>query len=155
MKAKQVLPHEAQQIEQFVIEGLIKGYASDELLELLKREYGKVKNTSDEYFNLSIKRGYAAIKEVVLTDLDKIIPQHIELYEKIYQEFGDLYYVPGKLKALRQKEAIVGLHKEQNFVEVHNEINVEIEQEPEYDIHKLTIEEQGRLEQLMTKALSK
>lgn len=149
---KKILPHEKELIEQFVVEGLIKGYSNDDLILLLKKDYPHLE---EEEFRRGIRAANAIIKEEVLTDLDKVIPQHIEIYEKIYQEFDTLYYLPGKLKAMRQKERLVGLHKEQNTIEVINEVNIEVESGSDYDLNKLTIVEQKRLGELMKRIMNK
>jgi hypothetical protein len=148
----EVLPHLAAQIEETAIEGLIKGYAQVELVNILTKDFPEV---PQEEVEKVIRGALKRIRESTMTDLDKIIPQHIEIYEKVYAEFDELYYVPGKLKALKQKEKIVGLHKESNTIEIHNEVNIEVEKESGYDISKLTKEEQGRLGELMKRVLNK
>lgn len=149
---KKILPHDKERLEQFAIEGLVKGYASSELILLCQQEFPSLEQ---EDFESALRRAHITIKETTLTDIDKIIPYHIELYERIYKEFNDdLYFLPGKLRALRQKEALTGLHKEQNFVEIHNTLDIEIEKEAEYDLTKLDDKEQKRLGDLMKRAIS-
>lgn len=148
---KKPLPHEETLIRQFAIEGLIKGYANSELIALLVKDYPNVELSEIESL---IRSAHLRISEATLVDLDKIIPLHIEIYERIYKEMDDLYYVPGKLKAMRQKEKIVGLHKETNKVDIYNEINVEVETDPVYDISKLDIEEQKKLNALIKRVMN-
>lgn len=146
------LPHEEILIRQYSIEALIKGYANTELFDILCKDYPHVEPYDLESL---IRSAHIRITEATLVDIDKIIPLHIELYEKIYKELDELYYIPGKLKALRQKEKIVGLHKETNKIEIYNQINVEIESDPTYDISKLNKEEQVRLGDFIKRVMDK
>jgi hypothetical protein len=143
-----ILPHIAEAVQQGSIEGLIKGYDKIELLNMLVKSYPEVTPDEIETF---IRKANNIIKETTLTEVDKIIPMHVELYEKIYAEFDDLYYIPGKLAALRGKEKLLSMHSESTTLEVHNEMNIEIETADKYDLGKLTEQEQSRLEQLMKK----
>lgn len=144
------LPHTKETILQLAIEGLLKGYPSSELsLELSKAAPDVLQDDIDK----AIKEAIVVIRDTTLTDIDKIIPLHTEFYERIYREFEEMRYVPGKLKAMKAKERLLGLLKETNYVEIHNELNVEIEKEPEYDVNKLSPSEQGRLEALMKKVV--
>lgn len=149
MNDKKLLPHEVEKITQLAVEGLIKGYTSSQLSEEVSALY---QSAPIEEVQLCIRRAIGVIKLQTLVDVDKIIPIHIGIYEQIYQWFDDMQYVPGKLKALRAKEKIVGLHRESNYVEVYNEVNAEIETDNGiYDISKLSDKEQKRLETLMKK----
>lgn len=149
---KKPLPHEEVKIQQFAIEALVKGYSNSELLTLLIKDYPHLALESIEKI---IRSSHNRIKEATLLDLDKIIPVHIELYEKIYKEMDELYSMQGKLRAMRQKEKLVGLLRETNVVEIYNEVNVEIESEMEYDLSKLTNEEKKKLENLWKKVVNK
>jgi hypothetical protein len=142
------LPHIAEAVQQGCIEGLIKGYDKIELLNMMVKSYPEM--PSDE-IETCIRRAYNIIKDTTLTEIDKIIPMHVEIYEKIYAEFDDLYYIPGKLAALRGKEKLLSMHNESTSIEVHNELNIEVEASEKYDLGKLTEQEQSRLEELMKK----
>lgn len=141
---KKVLPHDQEDIIQICIEGLVKGNSKEELIALITEDY-RYKYISLEDVELLIKRSVGVIKEQTLVDIDKIIPLHVELYEKIYQECDKIRFIPGKLKAMRGKEKIVGLHRESNYIEIHNTLNIEVETEAEYDLSKLTPTEQKTL----------
>lgn len=147
-KEQKALPHTQETILQLAVEGLIKGYPSSELLTTIQLS---VPDVPVDVIEKAIRDAIVVIRDSTLTDIDKIIPLHVETYEQIYREFEALRYVPGKLKALRAKERLLGLLKETNYVEIHNELNLEIEQEPEYDLNKLTLAERARLEELMKK----
>ena len=149
---KKPLPHEETQIRQFAIEGIIKGYSHSELLEIIQKDYPDVEASFIETY---IRGGIIKIRELTLVDLDKIIPIHIEIYEKIYKEFDELYSMQGKLRAMRQKEMLVGMHKEINTTEIHNEIDLEIETDPTYDMSRLSQEDQVKLEGLLKRVLDK
>jgi hypothetical protein len=140
---KKLLPHEEGVIEQYAIEAIVKGYSLEELRSNLIKDNPKL---NPQIFEGIIRKAHGKIKISTLVDVDKVIPIHIELYERIYKEFDELYFVPGKMKAMRLKEGIIGLHKESNKVEIYNELNIEIESDPTYDMTKLTKDEQKRLE---------
>lgn len=147
MAKSKILPHELELITQLAVEGLIKGYSNSELLSIIQQSYSHV---PIEDVEKKIREATSLIKERTLTDIDKIIPQHIELYEKVYRECDNIRYVPGKIKAMRGKEKLIGLHREQNHIEVINEIDIEIEQgSSDYDLSKLNAQELKRLEELM------
>lgn len=151
--AKQVkknLPHETEIIIQLAVEGLIKGYSNSELVLNIKNSYEHIEV---EVIEGCLRKALALIKDQTLTDIERIIPQHVELYEQIYQEYETLRYVPGKLKAMRAKERLLGLLKETNYVEIYNEVNVSVENEPEYDISKLSSDEQKRLNVLLKRVI--
>lgn len=150
MAKKKSLPHKQELILQLAVEGLIKGYPSSELVVELKRAYPE---TNDEEAERLIRQALAFIKDRTLIEIDRIIPRHVEIYEQIFKEYADLRYVPGKLKAMRAKERLLGLLKETNYVEVHNEVNLTLEQEPQYDLSKLEQTEIKRLEELMERTV--
>lgn len=150
MAKEKALPHLQVTITQLAVEGLIKGNPNSELLITIQRAYPDIQQ---EAIEIAIKDAMQMIRDSTLTDIDKIIPQHVEIYEQIYAECEKLRYVPGKLKAMRSKERLLGLLKETNYVEIHNELNIEIEREPEYDLSKLNPVEQGRFEALMKKVV--
>jgi hypothetical protein len=145
---KEILPHEAESIHEFAIEGLIKGYSHIDLIDKIRENW---MNASEEVVDKLIKRAVKTIREETLTDIDKIIPHHIEMYEIIYQEAEGLRNVSTKLRAMKAKERLVGLHRETNSIEIHNTINAEIEVDAQYDLSKLDKKEQKRLELLMKK----
>lgn len=143
-----ILPHKAEAIKQFAIEGIIKGYSNDTLIDLINADYGPV--NIDEC-KLLIRQAHSIIKDETLIDIDKIIPQHIELYERLYRDFDNWRSIPGKLKAMRAKERLIGLHKESNYVDVYNEMNIEVETDSQYDLSRLTTQEQSKLNSLLKK----
>lgn len=145
---KKHLPHKEEEVIQLAAEGLIKGYKASELSLEIKQ---KLPEENEELIEIGIRKAMTMIKEQTLIDIDKILPQHVELYEKIYKRFDELRYVPGKLKALRGKEKLIGLHKEANYVEVYNEVNIEITTDVQYDPSHLNVKEQKRLSDLMKK----
>lgn len=143
-----ILPHEIESMFEFAIEGLIKGYSQSDLALKLKENW---MNAPSDEIDRSIRRAIKAIKEETLVDIEKIIPLHIEDYEQIYQEADRLRSIPLKVQAMRGKEKLVGLHREINSVEIHNEVNIEVDGDPQYDLSKLSEPEQKRLEELMQK----
>lgn len=147
---KKALPHDEEDIIRVCIEGLIKGYSKDELVDEVHKDY-KYTYIPEEEIETLIRRAVNAIKETTLVDLDKIIPIHIERYEWVYKEFDKLRFVAGKIKAMKGKEKLVGMHRENTQVEIHNEVNIEIEGESLYDTSKLNADERKRLEGYMKK----
>lgn len=149
-KEGNLLPHEREEVLHRVIELYVLGYSNTEVIGYLQPDFPDKK---PEDFELVFRQAYNIIRDKTLVDIDKIIPQHVELYEKIYQQYEKLNYIPGKLKVMRRKEALVGLHKESNYVEINNEMNVVIEIEEQYDPTKLNTKEQKRLSELMKRVV--
>lgn len=145
MRSKKIATSKEEEAKNLVIAGIVNGTSKEDIFLLVKEKI----NNEEEKYNLLYRQALSSIRDRVMTDIDKIIPQHIELYEEIYKEFDEKNYVPGKLKALRQKERLIGLHKETGYVEVHNEVNIEVNEEPAYDVAKLNTKEQKRLSELM------
>lgn len=147
---KKALPHDKEKMEQFAVEKFIQGFSHSELSQLIREEFGKV---TDVQVTAALSAATKNIRKNTLLDLDKIIPQHVELYEQIYKELDELYCMQGKLKALRQKEKLLGLLKENSTIDIYNEVNIEIEQETPYDLGKLDSRETKRLQTYLTKVL--
>lgn len=145
---KVMLAHDIEQMFDFATEGLIKGYSHVDLMDKIGQQW---MNAPVEEIERQIKRAVKAIREETLVDIDKIIPLHIEMYEEIYREADDMRSVGIKLRAMKAKEKLVGLHRETNVVEIHNEMNVEHEVEPQYNLTKLSSQEQKRLMELLKK----
>lgn len=147
--AEVIMPHKAAAITDFCIEGLIKGYSTDDLVQKVIEQY-HVQDV-DEIRTL-IRKGLNRIKDETLVDIDRIIPQHVELYEWLYQQYDGLRSVTGKVKAMRAKEKLIGLHKENNYVDIYNEMNIEIEMEGGgYNLNALSQQEKDRLQVLLQK----
>lgn len=147
-----LLPHEELTIFQFVIEGIVKGYSNNELIDILSKDYP---NLEIYYFESVIRKAHTKIRESTLTDIDKVIPAHISIYEQIYKELDELYAIPAKMKALRFKEALIGIHKETNNVEIYNEINLTVQVDPNYDLTKLNPDQQKKLQDYLKRVTDK
>lgn len=145
-RKSELMPHKREYMLQEVIMYYMKGYSNSEIADILRPAYKDVK---PEEFDSLFRSAGAFIRDKTSVDIDKIIPQHVELYEQIYRKYDSLNHIPGKLKAMRRKEMLVGLHKESNYVEIHNEANITIEVEDRYDVTKLNPKEQKRLTELM------
>src|ERR1700744_765993 len=95
------LPHEKAGVVEVAIEAIVKGYSTASIAFFLKQDFPELEEQTIE---TSIRQAIGFIRDRTLVDIDKIIPQHVEMYEKLYQEFHKLRHVPGKLKALKAKE---------------------------------------------------
>lgn len=131
----------------FAIEQILNGVSHSELVQLICAK----DSVSEPVAAKIIITARKIISEDTLVEIEHIIDQHTEYYEQIFKYFDEVNFVPGKLKALKQKEKLLALHKEENVIEINNEVNVDIEQESQYDVNKLTGEEKKKLEQYMAK----
>lgn len=125
---------------------IIAGKPHSEIVKLLMEKYG----TDHEETTKAVSEAKQKIQQNTLVDIDKIIPSHVNLYEKIFVEFQELGSLPGKLATMRQKEKILGLHREDTVIEINNELNLEIGDEV-YNRAQLTSTESDRLDQLFKK----
>lgn len=134
-----------------VIEYVIQGLSRTEILLLLERNN---ENLSKDIAEKLHAKALAAVREKSSTNAEDIVTQHVKWYEELYRKFDSMGYTPGKNAALRQKEKILGLLKEENIIKVENEINIDIKNEPQYDIKKLTKEEQERLSKYLKRVVA-
>lgn len=125
---------------------IIQGLSRTEILEKIQSAYPNltVHNADNVYYNAK-----EAIVNRVATEVEKVVDLHVRWYETIWRGFDELDMVPGKLAALRQKEKILGLMKEENVVKINNEFNIHIKSKPSYDLNKLSPEEQVRMEKYL------
>lgn len=130
-----------------VVDWILKGSSYSDIVEKLESEYSLVQYAAVDMYSNAKKK----IVEDTAMEIDQIIHTHTSMYEHIYQYFDEVDFHPGRLKAMKAKEALLGLHKEENIVEINNTLNVETEQESEYDLNKLTIEEQIQLSKYLVK----
>lgn len=88
-----------------------------------------------------------------LPTLSRIVIGHIAIYERAYQ-FGrthKLTYLANR--ALRMKEELLGFHSQEDvFIDMTNE---DTEKNAQYDINKLTLEEQARIQFYLAKMQGK
>lgn len=84
-----------------------------------------------------------------------VIHQHVIDYEKIYSFFDDINFLSGKMKALHQKERLLGFHKENNVLEFNQNNTTTIEVDMNYDFSKLDQSERERVEVLLDKIQTK
>jgi len=84
-----------------------------------------------------------------------VIGVHVSLYEEIFNYFDSVDCAPGVNMAMKQKEKLLQLHKEENTLVINNKRKTTIiRKEPEYNKTKLTEEENMRMEYLLKKASS-
>lgn len=129
------------------IDMMLAGNKIIDIREHLVKIWGVKKEQTNRFLEL-VKDELASITQ---QDAEYIIPMHLTMYEEIYQYFNDINFVPGKMKAMRFKEKLMGLHKEDRTVEINNKETTIIEKEVIYETKKLTQQEQSRLTQLLEK----
>ena len=139
-------PQDKQQHITIACEAIIKGISYTQILKLLEENGVKRSIAATVY-----ESAQAAIKSMVSQDLEEVVSIHVQLYEHIYARCEGLAFHAGKLRALAAKEKIVGLHKEDNTIEINNEVNVTIEADDDYDLSLLTEEEKKRYDELYSK----
>lgn len=141
------------EILSFGRELLLQGKPKREIKELFKKYYS-LNETQQESFYLKLTLFFRNIVFDNETLLEDTVNLHVLVYEKAYEFFNDIDNIPGKLKALLQKEKISGLHQESNSIEIFQQNNLTINNdEEEYKISQLTEPQQQRLKALLDKTL--
>lgn len=131
-----------------IIEYLLTGYTFSKIVKLYKKEQG----FDEGYTGNRIVLCQQQIREAANVDSQLLIDLHIQFYEEAWQFFHEHDNQFGKNAAMRAKEKLLGLHKENNTVEINNRTNVELETEEKYDLTKLSTQEQQVLESLIAKS---
>lgn len=126
---------------------ILQGYPRSEVSLTLEKEFNITPTTANNY----IHRTRQEIVDTISTDIDSIIDVHIEIYENIYKYFTEVNNTQGALKALFQKEKLLGQHREDTSIEVNNYTNTEIVREEMFDFKKLDSSETKRLEDFLKK----
>lgn len=132
------------------IESLVLlGESKSEIFKKIEVEFG-----IDKYYyhNHHVEARRNILRQIS-TNIEDIRNIHVMLYEKIFKYFDESDYSFGKAKALQYKERLLGLHREDTFVEINNENNLEIEISDEqlYDTDQLSDTETNRLKYLKNK----
>jgi len=132
-----------------VLEKMLAGEAFRDIEDYLLDKYDLPKEYSRHNLLNSAKNEAA---KITAQQADLIIPSHIMIYEELYKYFSDMGHTPGKMKALKLKEKLLGLHKVDNTIEINNKRTTIIERDVVYEISKLDVREQSRLDYLLSKA---
>lgn len=122
---------------------IIQGLSRTEIIEKIQTAYPKLSSHNADNIYSNAKE---AIVNRTATEAEKVVDLHVRWYEMIWRGFDELDMVPGKIAALKQKEKILGLLKEENVVRINNEFNIHMKVKPSYDMNKLTSEEQQRMD---------
>lgn len=130
------------------IDKVLEGNSLKDLEDNLIKDY-KINRQQAHTFLVSVKN---EIARVTSQQAELIIPFHLDIYEQIFKYFEEVDFIPGKLKSMRFKEKLMGLHKEDRTVEINNKQTVVIEKEIVYNINRLDQNEQSRLQTLLNKA---
>lgn len=143
---------EKHEVYNMVIERLMLGVPRAEIIPIIHSMVTE-KISEDKAIRL-----YMEAKEVleneIIDDAPHIMDVHIGWYEKLYQRFMDLDFQPGMNKCMKLKEKLIGLHRTDTSIVVNNKNVVNIVKNVQYDISKLSSEQQQRL-QLLSAKMSK
>lgn len=129
-----------------VCEYIVSGLSRTEIVEKVLEAYPKLTeiNAVAVY-----EKSKEAIIEKVGVSLEGVINQHVNWYEVIWKKFNDIDCIAGKNAALRQKEKILGLLKEENIIKIDNEVNINVKKRVQYDFTKLDKDEQKRMDEYL------
>lgn len=142
-------PLQKQILCQKVVEQLIEGVPRRDILKVIEKEM-PVKLSKTGMQNI-YQLGQTWLELNVELEAEKIIDNHVQIYEKIYNYFQKIGYNKGVLKALFGKERMLGLYKEVK-VDVNKKTTVEFTQDVNYDTSKLSAEENTEFQLLLKKA---
>lgn len=134
------------QIIKWITEGMNKGEIIEKITMRLKAD----KNAEKLSHHL-IAKAIFQLTEFSNSDPSETIKAHLEIYESIYDYFKSIKNIQGANKALRAKEKLKGIIQNQRVVINQNTVT-EISVNPQYDISRLTDEEQKRMNYLLNKA---
>lgn len=128
---------------------LMKGESIKFIQDYLVDKYKLSTSYIRECFIHSVKK---EIARATAQNLSTIIPSHILIYEELYKYFDERNHIGGKMITLKNKEKLLGLHKDKNTIEINNRTTTTIEKEMLYNEDNLSFDEKQRLNQLINKA---
>ena len=157
VKSKSLRPKEIQdlpvivhyEIVKLVKELIISGEPKSTIRTNIKTIY----NINDVVFDKCYSQSIESLQKSMVESqfLSDVIHAHILDYEEIYKFFDEIDFLSGKLKALQQKERLLGYHKENNVLEINQNNNTTIEVDVNYDFSKLDESERQQVESLLAK----
>lgn len=135
---------------EFCVEKILTGTSRSEILSELKlyRDVSKA-SIRNKIYSKAVEYFQNRVTDEI--DLSLIISQHVQLYETIYTLCYGMEFGKGTLKALRQKEKLLGIRSNivgDYYIQKGEEKN---QKTIEYDLNLLTEEKKNRLEQLLSK----
>lgn len=133
-------------IDNDIINAILTGDPQSTIVNGIRKKHP---NLVGEMIESRYEHCFKLIVERTSLSAEEVINLHVIWYERLYKLFKILDHVPGQLAAMRQKEKILGLLKEDNVIKIENEVNVKVGSEPEYDMNKLTPEERERMEKYL------
>ena len=110
-------------IQEWIISGVSRGDVRKKLMDDQK--------INQQDADLLIEESMTRIAENVLQDPKVVIADHIKKYEEIFAYFKKVGYVQGMNKALKAKEKLLGILKNQNKLVVNNSKNIVVEKKVE------------------------
>jgi len=122
-----------------------------DIVPYICKKYNHTKKTA----NFHIQEAKNIIKNRKNHEVQTLIGIHIQRYEKIYKELYDLRSFAIAMSAMKQKENLIGFHKEGFHMKVSSGQVSSVQLvsvENEYDLNKLPTEQRERLSFLIHKA---
>jgi hypothetical protein len=98
-----------------------------------------------------IRFAFERLGEITMQDAPVVISVHIENYERIYEYFKRIGHTQGVNKALKAKEALLGVLGKKS-VTINQKKKTVINRVVEYDWSRLTPSEQLEMEEIINKA---
>ncbi len=142
------------QRENDIISMLLEGKETKDIRSYLLNKYEITQGTA----NFLITAASSKIKKRENWEVDNLVAIHIERYDIIYNMLYDLGAYGNATNALKAKEKLMGFHREGFHMKV---TQGEIQQlslkhvANEYDLTKLPVEKQTRIEELFNKVKRK
>ena len=132
------------EIINYVIKSILSAEPKSTILDQIKLVFSI---ESEKVLETLYKSGHDYYDKRVLGKVERmdVINNHTNLYEEIYKFFNSIDYGQGMNAALLAKEKLLGLHKQENVVELNQRNTVIIEQENIYDLSKLNDIEKKKL----------
>lgn len=134
-----------------IIQLLLEGKDRVEINNYIVSKYRIRQSTAIQY----ISEASVAIKNRSHSEVNNIISLHVQRYEGIYALLYEIRSYGLSMRALRQKEKLLGFHKEGFHMRVNSGVISSVQLQTvqgEYDVMKLSKEKQNRMTNLLNKA---
>lgn len=124
-----------------ILEARLKGLSDLQIQEIVSQEF----DVSPQRVVSEILKVEEEIRQCAIVSHEEILLSHTERYEYLYSKFREDGFDPYALRALKNKESILGLHDQTVNIQVNNYIG------SEFDTRFLSPEKKERLIELLSK----
>lgn len=137
-----------QQVQSQILDFLLQGYPYSEIVSYLQMTY----NFSPDHAKELYRKGKDKIYELGDIDIDQVVVQHLFYYEEAIRYFDSIGDYSAKAVGMAAKEKLLKIFNDESpLIEIENNVNINVQQFSNFDVHKLTSTEQDRMQELLYK----